>query len=216
MGQASDGLNTNTMMVRLRECYIDATDLKKSSTQKGWTKNPTVYALVVEYVFVPEPLRRKGLCRTFLLSLLDRTQYDMIVVEGVQNEHLAAALERYQFSHDASVKDYYYGVTETAWNALDKLIPKPRITEVDRVVNALLLTDAGMAPPWTEEGNSREADFNKLTKEVESWTDNQRADAFEWAALSHLHASDNDDVVVPPCPPHVEKMRPTYGKPAAT
>jgi hypothetical protein len=204
------------MLVRLRECYIDATDLKKSATTKDWTKNPTLHALVVEYVFVPEPLRRKGLCRAFVMSLLDRTPFDVVVIEGVQTEFLRPMLTRSGFAFDATVHDYYFGVTPEAWQALDKLVPKPRITEVDRVANALLLTDAGMAPPWTSGENNHEADFDKLTKEVESWTDDQRAEAFEWAALSHLRANDNDDVVVPECPPHVQKMRPTYGKPAAT
>lgn len=84
---------------------------------------------------------------------------------------------------------------------------KPYITDVDKVVNALLLTDAGM-----KSGSINDhADFDELEKTVTSWTDDERAAAFEWAACSHLAAGDNDDVVVPPTPPHVEKIRPKYG-----
>lgn len=169
---------------------------------------------MIEYVFVPEKLRRKGLCRRFVIAQLYCPQYDMIVVEGVQNEHLAAVLNRYGFKCDPTVKDYYYGFTQPAWDALDKFADqKPRVTDPDRVLTALLLTDTGVAPPWTQSDGT---DVTTLQAEIESWTDDQRADAFEWAALSHLHANDNDDVEVPPCPPHVEKLRPTYGKPAAT
>lgn len=82
---------------------------------------------------------------------------------------------------------------------------KPYITDVDKVVNALLLTDAGMKSPTTD------ADFVELEKTVTGWTDDQRAAAFEWAACSHLAAGDNDDVEVPPTPPHVEAIRPKYG-----
>jgi hypothetical protein len=35
---------------------------------------------------------------------------------------------------------------------------------------------------------------------LETWTDEQRHEAEEWAAAVHVHASDNDDVVVPPKP----------------
>lgn len=40
-----------------------------------------------------------------------------------------------------------------------------------------------------------------------SWTLDQRADAFHWAMSSHLAASDNDDVIVPPRPIFTEKVR---------
>lgn len=37
-------------------------------------------------------------------------------------------------------------------------------------------------------------------QQVRDWTADQRADAFHWAMTLHIHASDNDDVVVPPRP----------------
>lgn len=59
-------------------------------------------------------------------------------------------------------------------------------------------------------GSPLEHDIENLRKTVEGWTDDERASAFEWAALSHLRANDNDDVVVPDCPPHVQQTRPSY------
>lgn len=38
---------------------------------------------------------------------------------------------------------------------------------------------------------------------VATWSEHQRDEAYLWAMASHFHASDNDDVTVPPCPPHV-------------
>lgn len=83
---------------------------------------------------------------------------------------------------------------------------KPYVTDNESVVNALLLTDAGMKP-----GSPLDHDISVVEKAVAGWTDDQKAAAFEWAACAHLHAGDNDDVVVPPCPPHVEEIRPKYG-----
>lgn len=84
---------------------------------------------------------------------------------------------------------------------------KPYVTDPDKVLHALLLTDAGMSA----DKPLGPCDDELLEKAIAGWTDDQRAAAFEWAALSHLHASDNDDVVVPECPPHVEELRPKYG-----
>lgn len=41
---------------------------------------------------------------------------------------------------------------------------------------------------------------------VEGWSDEQRAAAFEWAMATHHHASDNDDVIVPPRPDFTRKQ----------
>lgn len=85
---------------------------------------------------------------------------------------------------------------------------KPYVTDNESVINALLLTDAGMSVA-NPIGNS---DIELVEKTVAGWTDDEKAAAFEWAACSHLRAGDNDDVVVPPCPPHVKAIRPKYGK----
>jgi hypothetical protein len=83
---------------------------------------------------------------------------------------------------------------------------KPYITDNERVISVLLLTDAGMKP-----GSAIDHDIKVVEEAVAGWTDDQKAAAFEWAALSHLAAGDNDDVEVPECPPHVEAIRPKYG-----
>lgn len=83
---------------------------------------------------------------------------------------------------------------------------KPYITDAHRVVSAMLLTDMCMVP-----GNPLEQDIDAVKVAVDGWTPDERAAAFEWAACAHLKAGDNDDVVVPPCPPHVQKLRPKYG-----
>ncbi len=86
---------------------------------------------------------------------------------------------------------------------------KPYITDYDKVVNAMLLTDMCMKP-----GHPLEQDIEAVQTAVKGWTDDERASAFEWAALTHLRANDNDHIKVPPCPPHVQSLRPQYGKPA--
>lgn len=60
---------------------------------------------------------------------------------------------------------------------------------VQRVADALCLTDV-------------EPDED----EIGTWTNRERLEAISWAWLSHLHANDNDDVVVPPEPPHVKAL----------
>lgn len=40
---------------------------------------------------------------------------------------------------------------------------------------------------------------------IEEWTDEQREQALEWAGATHVKASDNDDVVVPPMPAFLKK-----------
>ena len=82
---------------------------------------------------------------------------------------------------------------------------KPYVADYELVVNALLLTDVCL------DTRTYEVNIPAVEEAVRGWTNDERAAAFEWAACSHLHAGDNDDVVVPECPPHVEKLRPKYG-----
>lgn len=83
---------------------------------------------------------------------------------------------------------------------------KPYVTDNERVISALLLTDAGV-----KRDSPLDHDIKVVEEAVAGWSDDQKAAAFEWAACSHLAAGDNDDVEVPPCPPHVEAIRPKYG-----
>lgn len=65
-----------------------------------------------------------------------------------------------------------------------------RVTDPEKVITALLLTE-----------------FNDVDEAaVRAWSDDQRAQAFEWAAREHLHASDNDDVERLPMPAHVKAL----------
>lgn len=82
---------------------------------------------------------------------------------------------------------------------------KPYVTDYEQVVNAMLLTDMCL-----DLGDYR-VNIPAVEAAVKGWTDDERASAFVWAACSHLAAGDNDDVEVPPTPPHVEKLRPKYG-----
>jgi len=65
-----------------------------------------------------------------------------------------------------------------------------RTTDPQCVANALLLTEF------------QEVDERK----VAAWSDDQRAEAFEWAMREHLAASDNDDVERLLMPPHVREL----------
>lgn len=75
-----------------------------------------------------------------------------------------------------------------------------RVTDPERVINALLLTDVCMTSPL-------EQDIAAVERAVAGWDDEQRARAFEWAALEHLYANDNDEVERIPCPDHVKALR---------
>lgn len=66
-----------------------------------------------------------------------------------------------------------------------------RTTDPESVVTALLLTE-----------------FETVEEaQVATWTDDQRAQAFDWAMREHLHASDNDAFERLPMPPHVAALQ---------
>jgi GNAT superfamily N-acetyltransferase len=95
----------------VRTCWVLASDLRRSAMRRDWTDEPTLYALVIEHVAVDEDHRRQGLCRAFLGAAIgpvaDFHGYDLVIVEGVQNPHLYAALERWGWECDPQVKDFY-------------------------------------------------------------------------------------------------------------
>jgi len=92
----------------LRECWVDAGNLRLSGTDPGWTSRPTVHAVVVEIVAVEEAHRRRGECRAFLNQLCSDGRFDMVVVEAVQNPVLAEALLRWGWDCDPGVMDFYW------------------------------------------------------------------------------------------------------------
>jgi hypothetical protein len=77
---------------------------------------------------------------------------------------------------------------------------------------AWLVITGGMkfAERWRRDDN-RTHDILSLTGQgslvppeaIAGWTNTECKAAEDWAGASHLHASDNDDVAVPPIPRHV-------------
>ncbi len=106
--------------VRLRDCWVVANDLRKSATQPGWTQEPTLHAIVLEYVRVPEGDRQHGTCKKFIEWLCGDARYDLVIVEGVQSDHLATALRRWGWPHDKDTKDYYFAKSDAAKAAVSK------------------------------------------------------------------------------------------------
>ena len=51
-------------------------------------------------------------------------RYDLVIVEGVQNEHLYEALKRWGWKYDPGVSDFYWPRTVEASRALDARPPR--------------------------------------------------------------------------------------------
>jgi len=96
---------------RLRECWVLARNRRISSEDKDWTTEPTIHVLVVESIEVEEPHRRQGRCKEAISGLLRNTNYELIVVEAVQNPILAAALRRWGWDNDEETMDFYHPTT---------------------------------------------------------------------------------------------------------
>lgn len=96
------------MNVSLRECWILASNLRLSAQSPDWTIEPTIHAIVIETVRVPESERRQGKFKAFVKSLCDDTRFEMVVVEGVQNPILANALTRWGWQCDWATMDFYW------------------------------------------------------------------------------------------------------------
>lgn len=92
----------------LRECWVRADNLRQSCQRPNWTTAPTLHALVLAAIYVPEPLRRLGLCRLFIDALVADSRFEMVIVEGVGNSNLAAALLRWGWNYDPGVSDFYW------------------------------------------------------------------------------------------------------------
>lgn len=94
-------------------------------------------------------------------------------------ERLRAEIEALKAEQDRQAAERHRGSASEA-------TPWKRDNEVTR--DLLSLTGQGQCVPLTAIGQ---------------WTDEQCQQAEEWAGASHVHASDNDAVIVPPIPPHV-------------
>jgi GNAT superfamily N-acetyltransferase len=97
----------------LRECWVQADNLRLSAEYPGWTDAPTLHAVVVQSVVVEDGHRRQGHFRRFIEALCADQRFEMVVVEGVQNPVLGEALLRWNWDCDPGVMDFYrrQGVT---------------------------------------------------------------------------------------------------------
>jgi hypothetical protein len=91
----------------VEERWIEAANKRCSADDPRWTTRPTIHALAIESVKVEEPNRRQGHFKRFLAGVCADPRFDMIVVEGVGNRHLAEYLLREGWEVDVGVMDFY-------------------------------------------------------------------------------------------------------------
>src|ERR1044071_2225522 len=100
-------LNIGPLNALIRECWIDAGNLRLCGPTPDWTARPTIHAIVIESVHVEEPHRRQGHFRRFLDAICSDPRFDMVVVEAVQNTHLAAALLSWGWDCEPAIMDFH-------------------------------------------------------------------------------------------------------------
>ena len=91
----------------VRECWVIASN-RRLSAPAPCLHGPMLHSLVVETVSVEEGHRRQGHCKRFLDALCADPRFELVIVEGVQNEHLAEALLRWGWDCDPGVMDFYW------------------------------------------------------------------------------------------------------------
>ena len=105
------------LRVMYRMCYVLDSNRRKSYPTAALAPGPTTYSLVIESVTVdPETEQNKGHFKSFINELIKnhlepdthKSGLEMIVIEGVGNEILAAALRRWGWEEDPGVSDFYY------------------------------------------------------------------------------------------------------------
>lgn len=100
-------VRSNELTAILRECWVLRSNRRLSATRPDWTDEPTAHAVVVESITVEPERRRQHHCRRLIEALCADTRFEMVVIEAVQNEHLAAALMRWGWECDPAVMDFY-------------------------------------------------------------------------------------------------------------
>ncbi len=100
-------IQTDDIYVRLRECWVLASNLRVSRQDGPWAE-PCYKAVVVEYVVVDKRARRQGVFTRLINTLCTDPRYELVIVEGVQNPILAEALLRRGWRHDLEVMDFYH------------------------------------------------------------------------------------------------------------
>lgn len=99
---------TDEFTAYVRACYVPAHNFRISSVYPGWMDVPLLRAVVFEVIDVEPKFRRQGVCKRVLAAACDDPRYDLVVVEGVGNPILAAALIRWGWDWDAAVTDFYW------------------------------------------------------------------------------------------------------------
>lgn len=98
---------SDILYARLRECWVRKDNLRISCDfECGFKDAPVWHAAVLESIEVYEPHRRQGHCKRFIEDLC-KLDFDLVIVEGVQNEQLARALQRWVWEFDSGVMDFY-------------------------------------------------------------------------------------------------------------
>jgi hypothetical protein len=100
-------VRTEELTAVLRECWVDKNNYLISCENESVLHAKTIHAIVLESVKVEPRHRRRGFCRRLIEALCLDSRYDLVIIEGVQNRHLADALLRWGWDHDPRVMDFY-------------------------------------------------------------------------------------------------------------
>jgi hypothetical protein len=103
----SEQVRCGPLTARIRECWVDAQNRRLSGTDPAWTTRPTIHSIVIETVNVEPSQRQQGHFRRFLAMVCADPRFDMVVVEGVGNPHLAEFLLHEGWECDVGVMDFY-------------------------------------------------------------------------------------------------------------
>lgn len=76
--------------------------------------------------------------------------------------------------------------------------------DAEVLLDMLLLTDL-----WPDQAEQTSAITTDRLAWISRWTSEQMEAAAAWAGATHMHASDHDDVVIPPRPVFLDIERPT-------
>lgn len=92
---------------KVKECWAPVDDFK-SMYPAPQPDRDMLHCISLESIAVEPLFQRLGMCREFIESLCNLPEYEMVIVEGVQNAVLARALERWGWRVDRSIMDFYW------------------------------------------------------------------------------------------------------------
>lgn len=99
--------HSDILYARLRECWVLKDNLRQSTEHDGAFQRPTWHAVILEGIEVYEQHRRQGHCKRLIEDLCADSRFELVIVEGVQNENLSRALHRWGWEFDPHVMDFY-------------------------------------------------------------------------------------------------------------